>query len=209
VLVLGAAIAPPATRSGGVLGFLVQLERARDWRALSIECALWRDAIDRLRAAEQPDATAAVRADLRLALAALARWVGVLLSLPELDLTVLDPAETATIRERLIRWIAARWAIAGVEPRPRRGLMGTEGRALWSIHDALTDMKPLRVCEWQEGCTELLPPGAYAHRRYCDTPRREAARRRMERRRLAAGTTSTSWSLRQSRSPQLPTEGAR
>lgn len=48
-LVLCVAIASHAIRPGGALASLVYPERASDWRAFSIECALWRDAVDQLR----------------------------------------------------------------------------------------------------------------------------------------------------------------
>jgi hypothetical protein len=185
-LVLGVALAPPAIRTRKGLDSLIHPERALVWRELSIECALWRDAIDQLRLAETPGAMSAIPGDLRAALVRLARSIGPVLGLPETDLIRLDEDATATIRERLLRWIIARCALAGVEPRPRRGLVGTEGRALWSIHDALADVAPARRCEWPDECVELLPPGSYAHRRYCDRHRREAMRRRTARWRLRA-----------------------
>lgn len=164
---------------------LVPHERARDWQDLSMECALWRDALDRLRVAEQPRPTTSEHTALTVALSDLARRVGPRLGLPATDLTTLDPRDTDTIRSRLVRWITARCAIGGVEPRPRSGLVGTEGRALWSIRDALSEATPPRRCEWPEGCDVLLPPRAYAHRRHCDLHRREASRRRMRRWRQA------------------------
>lgn len=182
-LALGVSIAPPAIRSHGAFASLVHPERASEWRAFSIECALWRDAIDQLRVAEASESTSAMPGDLRAALVRLARQVGPSLGLPETDLAMVEEDETATIRALLLRWVTARCAIAGVEPRPHRGFVGTEGRALWSIHDALADATPARRCQWPEGCIGLLPPGAYAHRRYCDLHRREADRRRTAQRR--------------------------
>ena len=55
VLILAGAIAARAIRTGDLL---VLRERARDWQDLSMECALWRDALDCLRVAEQPHSTA-------------------------------------------------------------------------------------------------------------------------------------------------------
>ena len=182
VLILAGAMAARAMGTGDLL---VPQERARDWQDLSMECALWRDALDRLRVAEQPRSTASEHSALRVALSDLARRLGPRLGLPATDLTALDARDTETIRSRLVRWITARCAIGGVEPRPRSGLVGTEGRALWSIHDALSETTLPRRCEWPEGCDELLPPRAYAHRRNCDLHRREASRGRMRRWRQA------------------------
>ena len=159
-------------------------ERASDWRAFSIECALWRDAIDALQRAEYMGLDADVAGQVRDALWVLADRVGTSLGLPSEDLAGLDPADPAIIGERLLRWIAARCALAGMEPRPRGGAVGTEGRALWSIYDALTDAAPPRSCAWPE-CHEPLPPRSYAHRRYCDMHLRKRAAVRMARSRAA------------------------
>lgn len=176
VLILAGAMTARTIQTGDLL---VPQDRARDWQDLSMECALWRDALDRLRAAEQPQSTASEHMALTVALSDLARRVAPRLGLPATDLTTLDPRDTGMIRSRLVRWITARCAIGGVDPRPRSGLVGTEGRALWSICDALSEATPPRRCGWPEGCDELLPPRAYAHRRNCDRHRREASRRRM------------------------------
>lgn len=162
----------------------IAAERADDWRDFSIECALWRDAIDALGRVETGDD--ALDADdvraARAALAALARRVGSRLGLPFTDLAELDPAVPGLVRERLLRWVAARCALAGVDPRPRSGALGTEGRAVLSIQDALMDAEPRRRCAWLD-CRELLPPQSYAHRQYCDTHLRQKASERAARRR--------------------------
>ncbi|MGO9177791.1 MAG: hypothetical protein ACLQHS_00755 [Candidatus Limnocylindrales bacterium] len=155
----------------GKLGF--QRELAREWREFSIECALWRDAIDALSTAQLSDDTYAPER-LRYALRALGSQIGPALGLPEGDLTGFAGAASASIRERLLWWLDARCAIAGLDPRPRTGIVGTEGRALLSIHHALQNDEPRRTCA-RPGCQEPLPPESYRHKRLCALHLRENA----------------------------------
>lgn len=198
IFTLAAALRSPDDRGTVPFNGFLPPERASAWRTLSIECAAWRDAIDALRDIEYaffdsglgglglsntpPDTAAAGR--MRDALWVLADLVAADLGLPVSDLAATDPTEPVLIRERLSRWIAARSALAGLEPRPRTGALGTEGRALLSICDAFSDVTPPRACRTY-GCRGFIPPGSYAHRLYCDDCLRERARLRTARRRAA------------------------
>jgi len=171
--VLGHASQSSSGETGTLPAALVAAEHASDWRTFAVECALWRDAIDAMGRAQAGDTSRIRRDSLPGALRALElRLVSMRVladsARPELDA---EPAEDA--RERLLRWITARCADAGVEPRPQSGQVGTEGRALWSIRDALTARPEVRFCQWPE-CREPLPPGSYSHRKYCDRHRRRA-----------------------------------
>jgi hypothetical protein len=148
-------------------------ELARDWREFSMECALWRDAIDALGAAQLSDDPYATER-LRYALDALGSQIGRTLGLPEGDLTGLAGAASASIRERLLWWLDARCAVAGLDPRPRTGIVGTEGRALLSIRHALQNDEPRRMCT-RPGCQEPLPPESFRHKRLCAQHLRENA----------------------------------
>lgn len=159
---------------------LVPAERVNDWRTFSIECALWRDAIDGLGQVEAwPDVREALGA-MRRAATALGQRVGPSLGLPSEDLAEAGSGDAAGLRVRLTRWIVARCALAGLVPRPRTGAVGTAGRALLSILDALSATEPARRCAWPD-CQQLLPPHSFAHRRYCDDHRRQAASERTAR----------------------------
>ncbi|MFI5258874.1 MAG: hypothetical protein ACHQ01_04605 [Candidatus Limnocylindrales bacterium] len=195
VIALAAAVRRPDGGASGSPPPLVPAERASDWRAFSIECGLWRDAIDALGRAEHPDADGLNSESLHKALVRLGRQVGPILGLPPGDLEGLDPTAPEIVRGRLIRWVVVRCSISGVAPRPRGGAVGTEGRALLSIYDALTDVytdaEPRRQCIWPD-CLEPLPRRSYPHRQYCDTHRRKKAADRVARRRAADRASKTS-----------------
>jgi hypothetical protein len=191
VATLGHACQPSSRQTATLPARLVAPEDINDWFALAVECALWRDAVDAMTRTQWGFVPLTDRDTLHVALRTLElRLVsmGVVAGAdrPRLES---EPAEEA--RERLLRWITARCAAAGVEPRPQSGIVGTEGRALWSIRDALTARPPIRGCQWSE-CREPLPAGSYAHRKYCDRHRRETNNRRMvERRARRAGTAQS------------------
>lgn len=173
LLVLVAVLLPPASPAWAALGRLVKPEHAAAWYQLVAECAAWRNAIDAQRQWEygaNDGRTMALRAWQALRRALLA-------TMPIEANSSVEVANPEDLRYQLLDLVTLRCCIAGVDPRPQ-ALVGTEGRALWSIRDALATSEEPRICAWLAGCAQLLPPGSYAHRQYCDSHRLEANRRR-------------------------------
>ena len=181
--VLGHASQSSSGETGTLPAALIAREHASDWANFAGECALWRDAIGAMGRAQAGDTSRIGRDSLSGALRALELRLVSMRVLPDSAGPELDAEPAEDARERLLRWVTARCADAGVEPCPRSGLVGTEGRALWSIRDALMTRSEPRFCEWPD-CREPLPPGSYAHRKYCDAHRRELNRRRTAARRI-------------------------
>jgi hypothetical protein len=69
-------------------------------------------------------------------------------------------------------------------PRPDDDIVGTFGRALWSLWSPITGKRAPRRCQWRDGCLRLLPEGTHGNRRYCAEHKREVARERAARNRL-------------------------
>jgi hypothetical protein len=176
VITLAQASKPASGETNGLLA-LVKPERAKDWAAFASECALWRDAIDAMARAQARFEPMSDRDSLPGALRALERRLVSMQVVADYARPELESESVEEARERLHRWVVARCARAGVEPRPQSGVVGTEGRALWSIRDALTGRPEARFCTWAE-CREPLPPGSYTNRKWCDRHLRELKRRR-------------------------------
>ena len=77
--------------------------------------------------------------------------------------------------------LALRLQQVEVWPRPDDYMVGTFGRALWSLWSPITGKRAPRRCQWRAGCTRLLPDGAHGNRRYCGEHRREVNRERAAR----------------------------
>jgi hypothetical protein len=187
VLAMAQAYKLASGETNGLLA-LVKSESAKDWSNFAVECALWRDAIDATVRADFGFEPMSDRDSLPGALRALERRLVSMQVVADDARPQLESDSVEESRERLLRWIAARCSGACVEPRPQSGIVGTEGRALWSIRDALTARPEARFCRWPE-CREPLPPGSYAHRKWCDHHLQELKRRRTAARR-ARGPTS-------------------
>ncbi len=63
-------------------------------------------------------------------------------------------------------------------PYPSGDQLGAFGRALWTVWPRLVGHSPQRRCEWDEGCSTLLPIDAHGNRRICDEHLRKRAQRR-------------------------------
>jgi hypothetical protein len=68
-------------------------------------------------------------------------------------------------------------------PLPDDDMVGTFGRALWSLWSPIAGKRAPMRCQWRAGCLRLLPEGAHGNRRYCSEHKREAARERAARNR--------------------------
>ncbi len=186
VLAMAQAYKLASGETNGLLA-LVKSESAKDWSNFTVECALWRDAIDAMVRADAGVEPMSDRDTLPGALRALERRLVSMRAVADDARPQLDSDSVEEARERLLRWSAARCTIAGVWPRPQAGIVGTEGRALWSIHDAVTARPQALFCRWPE-CLTPLPPGSYAHRKWCDRHLQELKRQRTAARRARGPT---------------------
>jgi hypothetical protein len=119
-----------------------------------------------------PETTATWRA----AAAEMARWVFISSRIGEAT-----PEDRLRARGALI----ARLQQVDAWPYPSGALVGTFGRALWSVWPRITQQRAERRCAWP-GCAIILPPDAHGNRTQCDAHQREAARLRAARTRQRA-----------------------
>lgn len=177
---------PAVSRDAASLFDPGRQDRTDDWRALARECALWRNVADLLTPRTLASTNARAESRQRL-LDALARLDADLAARFGQVPASADAARSfRQTRARLLRLLAWRRAIAGVEPEPVEGLLGTEARTLISIGRAIAADGGERTCAWPEGCRTPLPPGSHRNRKYCEAHRKVAPRLRVRRARSAA-----------------------
>jgi hypothetical protein len=118
-------------------------------------------------------------ADWRKACRELAGWTGELAR---------PTAPTKEGRATLRALLVLRLRAVDAWPFPTDELLGTFGRALWSLWEPVTGERPPRPCS-EVGCANLLPAGARSDRHLCDEHRREHDRERAARNRLKRRAT--------------------
>jgi hypothetical protein len=77
--------------------------------------------------------------------------------------------------------LALRLQQIGAWPYPAEALVGTFGRALWSLWRPIKASAPPRRCAWPGKCSTVLSESSHGNRRYCEYHRRMAARDRAAR----------------------------
>ena len=156
-------------------------ERLDEWRALIDECAAWGESIDALRRMEAGHQVGS-RADFDRAVSVLLKHVRPALG-DEFDGVTLSSFEHDAGRSLLLQVIRRRCDVAGVHPRPTSGsVVGMEGRALLSIHEALARSTTPRACG-SAGCRNYISEDAAPQVKMCQQCRRGKGAERVRRHR--------------------------
>jgi hypothetical protein len=154
---------------------LSETETLAHWRAAAAELSHWRRAVHDLRTLR----TSPTRTRVTPPLEVLRAYAGI-------RVAGASPAEfddERALAGELSALLALRLQEIGAWPFPLGDILGTFGRALWSLWQPITTTAPPRRCTWSEGCTSTLPANAHGSRRYCDAHRTMAARDRAARNR--------------------------
>jgi len=157
---------------------LAEPETLAQWRRAAAGLALWGRALHDLRSLR----SAEVRREVTPPLAELQAFA---------DLGT-DPPQAATFDEparlagELASLLALRLQQIGAWPYPAGEVVGTFGRALWSLWRPITDTRPPRRCVWPDGCSTMLPPDTHGSKVCCDAHLAEIARLRSARTRQRA-----------------------
>jgi hypothetical protein len=151
-------------------------DKVEVWRTFAKECRAWVRALDALWVNEKrsaPAARAALAPVMEELFAAVRPTLGESAELGDLINT-----DTIGDRLKLERLIELRCEAAGILPLSRSRILGTEGRALWSIRAALCDARIQRRCAGV-GCTNLLSVAASPQQKKCADCVREMGRKRV------------------------------
>jgi hypothetical protein len=171
------------------------------WRTFAKECRAWVRALDALHANELRSTTA-TREVISTAMSALFTAVRPALG-ESAELGDLVARDTLGERAALERLIELRCEAAGILPLSRSRVLGTEGRALWSIRAALCDERIVRRCAGV-GCSNVLSVGAAPQQKKCIDCRREQGRKRVKNYRDRHGVARSSAALGRKRGRDAP-----
>jgi hypothetical protein len=153
-------------------------ETVADWRNAGIEMAEWQEAVRMVRASAGGHAVDSLRWPT---LTNLRRFAGI--SEARAAGAVALAGGPGHLNEDLAPLLTLRLQQVDAWPLPEGEVVGTFGRALWSLWSPITAREPIRRCQWRNGCSRLMAEGSHGNRRYCEEHRKEASRMRARRNR--------------------------